>query len=102
MRQIADTDIVVATRFHNVVCALRLARPTVSIGYAEKNDLLMAEMGLGRFCQRVEELDFDLLMEQFTALVSERQRYVQSLRDMNSVYQERLDRQDSLLAACLP
>ena len=52
MRQIAATDVVVATRYHNVVCALKLGKPTVSVGYAEKNDVLMAEMGLGGSASR--------------------------------------------------
>ncbi len=36
MTQLAETDIVVATRYHNVVCALMLGKPTISIGYAKK------------------------------------------------------------------
>ncbi len=31
-----DTDIIVASRFHNVVCALKLSKPTISIGYEAK------------------------------------------------------------------
>src|SRR5262249_39800526 len=68
MKQIALTDIVVATRFHNVVCALKLGRPTISIGYADKNDALLADMGLGDFCQHIESLDVDLLIKQFITL----------------------------------
>lgn len=68
MQQITSVDTVVATRFHNVVCALKLAKPTVSIGYAAKHDALMADMGLGRFCQHVKSLDVDLLIDQFTEL----------------------------------
>ena len=45
MQQMADTDIVVATRYHNVVCALRMSKPTISIGYAEKNDALLRRSG---------------------------------------------------------
>ena len=45
----------------------------MSLGYAEKNDVLMAEMGLGRFCQHIERFDLDLLIEQFTQLVAQRQ-----------------------------
>ena len=101
MRQIAETDIVVATRFHNVVCALRLGKPTLSIGYAEKNDLLMTEMGVGRFCQHIERLDVDLLIEQFTELVAGRESYESGIRDANLVYQERLNRQASLLVSRL-
>ncbi len=57
MAQIADTDLVVATRYHNVVCALRVGKPTISIGYAKKNDVLLAEMGLADYCQDIERLD---------------------------------------------
>jgi polysaccharide pyruvyl transferase WcaK-like protein len=99
MRQIAETDIVVATRFHNIVCALKLGKPTISIGYARKNDALMADMGLGRFCQHIESLDLDRLFEQFTQLIADRQDYEERIRDTNLRYHERLARQDSLLAS---
>ena len=101
MHQIAETDVVVATRFHNVVCALKLGKPTLSIGYGQKHDALMAEMGLGGFCQHIENLDLDLLTAQFTRLVSDRQLHERRIREINIVYQERLDHQDSLLAAHL-
>jgi polysaccharide pyruvyl transferase WcaK-like protein len=54
MLQISAVDIVVATRFHNIVCALKLGRPTISLGYSRKNDVLMEEMGLGAVCQHVD------------------------------------------------
>jgi len=59
LEQIALTDAVIATRFHNIVGALMLARPTVSLGYAEKNHELMAAFGLGDYCQHVEHVDVD-------------------------------------------
>ena len=68
MRQTALVETVVATRYHNIVCALKLAKPTVSIGYAEKCDVLMADMGLSEFCQPVKSFDVVQLMEQFEAL----------------------------------
>ena len=70
-----STDFVVATRFHNVVCALKLVRPTVSIGYEAKNDAVMTELGLGEFCQSIEELDLDLLNKQLAELMNNRERY---------------------------
>jgi len=75
MRQINETEIVVATRFHNVVCALKLARPTVSIGYEPKNDAVMADMGLAEFCQNVDDLDLELLERQFKELLENKQQY---------------------------
>jgi polysaccharide pyruvyl transferase WcaK-like protein len=101
MRQIVDTDVVVATRFHNVVCALKLGKPTISIGYGAKNDALMAEMGLARFCQHVERLDLDLLIEQFTQLTSDLESRAELIRAQGLAYRERLDHQDTLLASRL-
>jgi polysaccharide pyruvyl transferase WcaK-like protein len=101
MRQMAETDVIVATRYHNIVCALRLGKPIVSLGYAEKNDVLMAEMGMGRFCQHVERLDLGLLIEQFTQLAAERQDYANSIRRANLACQERLEHQDSILVSRL-
>jgi polysaccharide pyruvyl transferase WcaK-like protein len=66
MRQIADVDVVVASRFHNVLLGLLLGKPVVSISYNEKNDALMAEMGLSKYCQSIDRLDFDRLIEQFS------------------------------------
>jgi len=102
MRQIAETDVVVATRYHNVVCALKLGKPTVSIGYADKNDVLMAEMGLGRFCQHIERLSLDRLIEQFSELLAQRPGYERGISEANLACQQRLEHQDRLLAARLP
>jgi polysaccharide pyruvyl transferase WcaK-like protein len=101
MRQIALTDIVVATRFHNVVCALKLGRPTISIGYADKNDALLADMGLGDFCQHIESLDVDLLIKQFITLADKREEHEKRIREVNRAYQQRLAHQDALLASKL-
>jgi polysaccharide pyruvyl transferase WcaK-like protein len=97
MREMAKTDIVVATRFHNVVCALKLARPTASIGYAEKNDALMKDMGLGEFCQHAERLDVERLIEQFKQLQNNRSAFQAKLRKMNATYRDLLAHQERVL-----
>ena len=60
-------EVVIASRFHNLICALRLARPTVSVGYAEKNRHLMQALGLGDYCQDIEHLDANELVAQVRA-----------------------------------
>jgi polysaccharide pyruvyl transferase WcaK-like protein len=80
MRQISDTDIVVATRFHNIVCALKLARPTISIGYELKNDAVMTDFGLGEFCQSIENLDLELLELHLTELLKNKEHYQAIIR----------------------
>ena len=57
-------EVVVGSRFHNIVCALRLARPTVSISYAGKCHHLMQQIGLADYHQEIEQLDADLLVDQ--------------------------------------
>ena len=98
MREIALTDVVVATRYHNVVCALKMARPTISLSYAKKNDALLAAMGLGAYHQHVEDFDCDLLIRQFEDLLAHREASAAELRRMNAVFDGRLDEQVSRLA----
>lgn len=97
MEQIADTDLVVATRFHNIVCALKLGRPTLSIGYANKNSVLLAKMGLADFCQHIEQLDVNILIRQFQKLSDGRKDYERRIRIINSGFLELLQHQDAVL-----
>jgi polysaccharide pyruvyl transferase WcaK-like protein len=97
MHQIAETDLVVATRFHNVVCALKLARPTISIGYAQKNDDLLADVGLGAFCQHIERLDVDLLCRQFEDLAAGREGYAAAIAAATTRFRDLLAEQDRKL-----
>ncbi|WP_406057010.1 polysaccharide pyruvyl transferase family protein [Kribbella sp. NBC_00889] len=99
MEQMAALDTVVATRFHNVVCALMLSKPTVSIGYAGKNDVLMAGMGLAEFCQSIRTLDVDRLISQYTALESRRDVVGQAMDDRNAVNRRLLEEQYALLSS---
>lgn len=69
MQQIEQTDMVVASRYHNIVCALKMGKPLISIGYNDKNDYLMAEFNQIPFCQRIETLDLDRLQGQFERLL---------------------------------
>lgn len=68
LQQLADADLVVATRFHSVLLGLLLGKPVVSVSYNEKNDALMAQAGLARYCQPIERLDLGRLIEQFLDL----------------------------------
>lgn len=101
MCEIVETDVVVATRFHNIVCALKLGRPVLSIGYADKNDALMAEVGLARFCQAMKSLDVDLLIQHFTELTDELSSWRKVLDAVQPRYRSHLLHQEKVLAAQL-
>jgi polysaccharide pyruvyl transferase WcaK-like protein len=97
VRQMGDTDLVIATRFHNVVCALKLARPTVSIGYEAKNDAVMTEVGLRDFCQFIEDLDLERLERQFTELVNNEQHYQELIRQNLKIIQTHVKQHEQAL-----
>lgn len=99
MAQIASVDAVVATRFHNVLCALKVGKPTISLGYARKNDVLMEAMGLGAFCQHVERFDVEELKRQFGILIDERATYGDIVRHNGANLRQQLEQQEKHLAA---
>lgn len=41
---VGDTDCVIATRYHNVVAAIMMERPVISLSYAHKNASLLADL----------------------------------------------------------
>lgn len=98
MGQIADTDLVVATRYHNIVCALRMGRPTISIGYAPKNDALLAEAGLADYCQHIERLDVGLLKRQTLAMIADHHAVEAGVRRAVAGFESRLREQEAALA----
>lgn len=68
LSQLAATDFVVASRFHNILLALMLAKPVLAISYHEKNAALMASAGLAEFSQDIEKIDVQKMTQQFEAL----------------------------------
>lgn len=96
--EIAQVDTVVATRFHNIICALGQAKPTISLGYAAKNDVLMQSFGLGEFCQPLGSLDIDRLIEQFTQLQARSGEIVPRMRAEAASNAQKLEEQFTLLS----
>jgi polysaccharide pyruvyl transferase WcaK-like protein len=101
MRQTASVATVVATRYHNVLYALKLGKPTVSLSYAAKCDELMAGMGLSRFCQPVKSLDIARLIEQFRELQSRASELQAELLERSHAKARLVDEQFAELSATL-
>jgi polysaccharide pyruvyl transferase WcaK-like protein len=68
LSQIAETDMVVATRFHNVLMALLLNKPVISISFHHKCVSLMSQMGLSEYNQDINDLTAEELIAQFRKL----------------------------------
>jgi polysaccharide pyruvyl transferase WcaK-like protein len=92
---------VVATRYHNVMCALKLSKPTISIGYSQKFAALMDGMGVGEFAQFAAELDVDLLVKQFMEVQRHREELVAEMTKRNAANAESLAGQFALLSEVL-
>lgn len=101
LQQMTDIDIAVATRFHNVVCALKMGKPTISIGYAPKNDVLLAEMGLEGFCQHIDRLDVEMLKSQTTQLLQNRAAFERKVRSVCAEFDAALREQEDLIGALI-
>jgi polysaccharide pyruvyl transferase WcaK-like protein len=100
-RAMVPAGTVVATRYHNVICALKLSKPTISIGYAAKNIAVMTDAGLSEFCQFTNQLDVDLLIEQFTELENRSAQLRQKIAERNIANARLLDDQFATLSAAL-
>jgi len=98
MAQMAACDIAVATRFHNVVCALNVGTPVISLGYAEKNQALLEQMGLGAYGQDVEGFDLELLKAHTEQVIADRDRLAAAIRLKAADYAVQLAQQERILA----
>ncbi|MEU3748054.1 MULTISPECIES: polysaccharide pyruvyl transferase family protein [Streptomyces] len=84
MKETAAADTVVATRYHNLVCALKVGTPTLALSYAAKSDALMARMGLASYCHPAREVDAERLLEQFRELEKRSAELRRTLTERNA------------------
>jgi polysaccharide pyruvyl transferase WcaK-like protein len=99
MQQLATVETVVATRYHTVLCALKLAKPTVAVGYGAKFDALMAGMEMTEFSHSARALDVERLIGQFTELERRAPELVPTVARSAAASTELLDRQFTELSA---
>ncbi len=97
LSQLAATDFVVATRFHNVLLALVLNKPAIAVSFHHKGAALMNDMGLAEYSCDINHMNAGRLIEQFEDLVknSERLRFV--IRQKVGQFRAALDEQYSLI-----
>lgn len=101
MKETAAADSVVATRYHNLICALKAGTPTLALSYAAKSDALMDRMGLAAYCHPAREVDADRLLEQFRALEKRSAELRRTLAERNLAATRQLEHQFSALTTAL-
>ena len=101
MQQLEGVETVVATRFHSVLCALKLGKPTLAVGYAAKFDALMAETGFAEFSLRAKSIDVDVLIDRFNELEGKSGHYADRSAERNAANERLLNEQFVELSAAL-
>lgn len=97
LSQIAATDIVIATRFHNVVLALLCEKPVISIAFHHKCVSLMSAVGLSDYCLDINDLSTDRLTEKLADAERNADRLGASIRAKMGEFREALDEQYGLI-----
>lgn len=96
---LASVDTVVASRFHNLVLAHMLGKPTIALSYQEKIDSLMKAAELDAYCSRVSLFDVATLKRQLASIEAEGPEIRERLLRQCATYRSELDRQYEVLLA---
>ncbi|PFG32347.1 polysaccharide pyruvyl transferase family protein [Sanguibacter antarcticus] len=78
---IAGATVVVASRYHNVVSAVRAAVPVMSVSYTTKGHALMEQVGMVGASQWIEKLDAQRLTVQIDDVVTRSGEIAAQLRE---------------------
>lgn len=97
MEEVLKADIAIVSRYHNLLCTLKIGRPALSLGYAEKNDELMAEFGRAMFCQHIETFDVEQVLRQVHIALGDLPAARSTIAQRNATIRAELVRQQDLL-----
>jgi polysaccharide pyruvyl transferase WcaK-like protein len=97
MSQLAETEVVVGTRFHNVLLALLLDKPVIAISFHHKCDSLMSDMGLSEYCHDINHMNAGRLIEQFQDLERDADKLRPMTRQKVEESRKALDEQYNLI-----
>jgi polysaccharide pyruvyl transferase WcaK-like protein len=91
VREVAQVDFVVSSRFHVILFGFLLQRPAISIAYNQKSDSIMRAMGLDNYCHQISDFDPLELAAQIQRLEEERDRLVPVIARRVSEYRARFE-----------
>jgi polysaccharide pyruvyl transferase WcaK-like protein len=97
LSQIGATDIIVATRFHNVLLSFLCNKPVISISFHHKCESLMSAMGLSEYCLDINDLKSDRLIEKFCDLEKNSDTVKPLIKEKARKFREDLDEQYKII-----
>jgi polysaccharide pyruvyl transferase WcaK-like protein len=95
--QILATDLVVATRFHNIIFALLCKKSVISVSFHHKCASLMSAMGLSDYCLDINDLRADRFIEKFSNLEANSAAIERLIREKVDGFRDDLDEQYDLI-----
>lgn len=97
LSQIAATEMVVATRFHNTLFAMLCDKPVIAISFHHKCESLMSAMGLSDYCLNIDSLKPDGLIEKFCNLKANANKISLLIGEGHRKFRKELDEQYKLI-----
>lgn len=85
LEQLSCLDLVVASRYHNLILGLASGLPVLSVGYADKCQVLLDSAGLGRYSVPLESADLESVRLRFAELVE----HLDQARTKSQAYADR-------------
>ncbi len=93
LAEIAESDVVVATRFHNVLLSLFCVKPVISVSFHHKCKSLMSSVGLTDYCLNIDDFKVEQLIEKFCNLERDAEKIKISISNKKKIFREELDAQ---------
>jgi len=93
LRQMADFQFVVTSKFHGVVFSHLLCKPVIALSYHHKIDDLMKAVRHEEYCLDIEHFDLQALIEAFKGLVANGENLKCRFREATMTYQNVLEKQ---------
>jgi polysaccharide pyruvyl transferase WcaK-like protein len=97
LSQIALTDFVIATRFHNILFGFLCGKPVISISFHHKCESLMVMMGMSDYCLEMGGLKADQLIDTFRRLEANAHTLGPSIGQRITTFRRALDQQYNML-----
>lgn len=98
---VASCDVLVASRFHNLIGAALAGCPTIAIGYSPKHRALQEALGLAEFDHDIASIDVDRLFEQIETLSAGNETWRSRVRERVGRLRLEIDRQGDDLCGIL-
>ena len=93
LRQIAETDVVISPRYHNLVLAMVLDKPIIALSDHAKLDSLLTDLGLTQYLMPLDGLRAEDLKARFEQLDGDAEQLKSYIRDRVDRYRHAVDEQ---------